>query len=145
MKEKFNKQDQLSAVQEAGNLNRDKKNTESDIEVKKAILNPESIKNLPFSKLADLLNRAGCNNYLEHPLKNIIYGIIDKRYPHSDGWTSFEGNAGYIDSWIRDKDGKQVGIQCEVSDFEPNEQYTWSGYEAEEEQIELLRIRTNKY
>jgi len=98
MAEKFTRQDQLASVREAKESGQDFKNIEIEVEVKKAILNPELIKNLSFSQLANFLNKAGCNDYEVHPLKDIIDAIINERYPYSDGWSAYEGGAGYIDS-----------------------------------------------
>lgn len=127
--EKFGKKELGDLVEESEDLESDALANSDYIEVEKAIQNPESLSDKPLSYLADLLNKASCNDFSEHPLKKIVSEIIDHRYPHSDGWESFTGNSGYIDHWIRSKNGRQAGIDCTVSGVEPNVEYDWSGHE----------------
>ncbi len=130
---KFDNNDKRSAIDEFEDIERDKIEIKEHVdfsrskeEIEEIIQNPESIKDEPFSELADLLNKAHCMEYGPHPLKDIIDKIIEERYPYSKGWVAYGSGTDYFNTWVRDKDGKQIGIQYVKDDEDVG---PWYGYE----------------
>ena len=99
--------------------------------VEHSINNPESIKDLSLPDFADLLNKANINDVSKHPLKKIIFDIINGRYNKEEGWKNIKVDNGLEKTKGNKKTGiKKVWLRCNLDNYDHT--YVWGGGEKEE-------------